>query len=414
MKLFNHYIYVILLMIVMPVQASINEDLDRLISTLPPGHIHSIKVIDAETGDIVLSRNSRFNLLPASTVKVITAISAYESLGKDYRYVTSLLSDKPINIGSNYTGNLALSFTGDPSLTRDDLSKLLEKLLAKGIKTIKGNFWIDGSIYEGYPRAGGASWDDHNICFAAPVSAVILDRNCFYGWLVPAKIEGEYAQMFYDEPEWLLSIDSHIVTRSQRKSEDGCVQEVWPTSGHEYRLDGCIESNKKRMRMAFAVRDPEEAAARYVESWLEKHSISLHGRILIGRPDADLGKLIAIHQSEPVPELLQELLDKSDNLYADSILKTIGRTINGEKGSYVAGTEAILSLLRERGVYMTRSRLVDGSGLSRYNMLSAEDFTEILKAGWENWGEKAPWLAARRNKRQWLKTGYMSGVSTMV
>ncbi|WP_067515077.1 D-alanyl-D-alanine carboxypeptidase/D-alanyl-D-alanine endopeptidase [Endozoicomonas ascidiicola] len=415
MKLFNQYFFLMFLLMIKPVQASINEELDQLLSTLPPGHIHSIKVIDAETGSVVLDRNSQFNLLPASTVKAITAISAYQSLGKDFRYATSLLSDRKLGANSTYSGNLVISFSGDPSLTRQDLSGLLEKLSIKGVETIKGNIWIDGSIYDGYSRAGGASWDDHNICFAAPVSAVILDRNCFYGWLVPAKIPGDYAQMFYDEPSWLLSIDSHVVTKApSKKEEGGCIQEVWPTPGHEYRLEGCLESSKKRVRMAFAVRDPEEAAARYVESWLDKQGIVHHGKVIIGKPEDSFKQLVANHQSEPVPELLQELLDKSDNLYADSILKTIGRTVNGDKGSYATGTDAVLDLLRERGVDLTRSRLVDGSGLSRYNMLSAEDFTEILKAGWDNWGEEAPWLAIRTNEQQWLKTGYMSGVNTMV
>lgn len=408
--------------------ASIDGDLDQLIATLPPGHIHSIKVIDAETGKVLFDRNSRFNLLPASTVKAITAISAYRALGEDYRYATKLLSKKLVSkkpvfekgVGKRseeraYSGDLVLSFSGDPSLTRTDLSNLLENLNKEGIKVIQGDIWLDGSIYNGYPRAGGASWDDHNICFAAPVSAMILDRNCFFGWLVPAGKEGERARMVYDEQGWLLSIDNRIETREPKTSElNGCVQEVWPSSNHEYRLEGCIEPGSKPMRMAFSVRDPERAAARYVESFLQANNIRLDGQVLTGKPQGEFTKVLARHLSEPVPDLLQRVLDKSDNLYADSLLKTIGRSVNGEKGSFFSGTEAVLAMLKEEGVDLTRSRLVDGSGLSRYNMLSADDFTEVLQAGWKSWGENAPWLASRENERRWLKTGYMSGVNSMV
>ncbi|MFK0569874.1 D-alanyl-D-alanine carboxypeptidase/D-alanyl-D-alanine-endopeptidase [Endozoicomonas sp.] len=399
--------------------ASIDGDLDQLIATLPPGHIHSIKVIEAETGKVLFDRNSRFNLLPASTVKAITAISAYRALGEDYRYTTSLLSEKSVSEKRAkqrvYSGDLVLSFSGDPSLTRTDIGDLLESLNKEGIKVIQGDIWLDGSIYDGYPRAGGASWDDHNICFAAPVSAMILDRNCFFGWLEPAEKEGGRARMVYDEPEWLLSIDNQIETREPQANElNGCVQEVWPSSNHEYRLEGCIEPNTKPMRMAFSVRDPERAAARYVESFLKENNIRLKGRVLTGKPQGEFTRVIARHLSESVPDLLQPVLDESDNLYADSLLKTIGRSVNGERGSFFSGTEAVLAMLREEGVDLTRSRLVDGSGLSRYNLLSANDFTSVLQTGWKNWGEDAPWLADRENERRWLKTGYMSGVNNMV
>ena len=398
--------------------ASIDDDLDRLINRLPPGHIHSIKVIEAQTGKVLFDRNSHYNLLPASTVKAITAISAYHALGKHYRYTTTLLSNEPLLVRvprEVYTGDLALVFSGDPSLRRDDLGRLLGSLSASGVKVIRGDIWLDGSIYNGYPRAGGASWDDHNICFAAPVSAMILDRNCFFGWLLPGEKEGQQARMVFDQPQWQLSIDNRVETRKPTAYEyDGCTQEVWPSFDHEYRLEGCIEPGAGQVRMAFAVRDPEQAAARYVLSFLKDNNIHLEGEVLIGKPQGDFANLVARHQSDPVPELLQRVLDKSDNLYADSLLKTIGWSVNGAKGSYSSGTEAVLAMLRDAGVDLTRSRLVDGSGLSRYNMLSADDFTEILQVGWRNWSEDAPWLMARDDQQRWLKTGRMSGVNNMV
>jgi len=395
---------------------SIGNDLDRLINTLPPGHIHSIKVINAQTGRVLFDRNGHYNLLPASTVKTITAISAYHALGEDYRYTTALWSNRPLpTLQEAYTGDLALTFSGDPSFKRDDLANLLASLSTGGVKVIKGNIWLDGSIYNGYPRAGGASWDDHSICFAAPVSAMILDRNCFFGWLVPAEKEGEQAKIVFDQPQWQLSIDNRVETRQPMAHEHrGCTQEIWPSSGHEYRLEGCIEPGVEQVRMAFAVRDPEQAAARYVMSFLEANNIRLEGEVLIGKPQGDFSHLVARHQSEPVPELIQRVLDKSDNLYADSLLKTIGWSANGAKGSYSSGTEAVLGMLREAGVDLAHSRLVDGSGLSRYNMLSADDFTGILQVGWRNWGEDAPWLIARDDRQHWLKTGRMSGVNSMV
>ena len=58
-------------------------------------------------------------------------------------------------------------------------------------------------------------------------------------------------------------------------------------------------------------------------------------------------------------------------------------------------------------------RLVDGSGLSRYNFISAATLVDILMLGWKQWGEDSPWLNQRKRKGQWFKTGYMSGVRSM-
>ena len=395
--------------------ASIVNDLDQLITTLPPGHIHSIKVVDAQTSQVLFDRNSHFNMLPASTLKVITAIAAYHILGGKHQYRTALFRNNPLPEGGVYSGDLTIIFSGDPSFTRADLSELLGALKEKGVKIIRGNIWLDGSIFNGYSRAEGASWDDHNICYAAPVSAMILDRNCFFGWLIPVEKESHLAKMVYDEPQWSVSVDSQIETRQPKNHEaNGCVQEVWPSLNHEYRLEGCIQPYARPIRMAFSVRDPEQATARFVDSFFKENDIKIEGKILLGKPKSKSKWLVAEHFSPPVPELLQQVLQKSDNIYADSLLKTIGATVSGKKGSYFSGTKAVLAMLRHQGIELSRVRLEDGSGLSRYNMLSASDFIDVLKFGWQQWGEKAPWLAVRDNDQYWFKTGNMSGVNNAV
>ena len=52
--------------------------------------ISSLYVIDAKTGEVVFDKNSQIGLAPASTQKIITAATAFELLGKDYRYKTEL------------------------------------------------------------------------------------------------------------------------------------------------------------------------------------------------------------------------------------------------------------------------------------------------------------------------------------
>ena len=396
-----------------PTHASLSEKIDALVNTLPENSIQGILVQDMASGKTLYSLNENYNLLPASTLKILTAFSAYQSLGADFKFSTRLYSQNKTFHKKQYRGDLHIEFNGDPSLTHDHLAELLDALKRDGVREIQGRIWLDNTAYNGYPRSGGTSWDDWNICFAAPSTAIILDRNCFFGWLKPTR-PGHIAEMEYDQPHWRLAVENHVVTREPLESELlGCVQEVWPSEDYEYRLEGCIQPNRDKMRMAFSANNVERAARRFVQSELKRLGIALKGPIKTGKPARPFQYLLTEHQSEPLTELLYPVLEKSDNVYSDSILKTLGRQLTGDAGSYYSGSEQIRAVFSEEGVPLLRSRIVDGSGLSRYNLISATDMNKVLTFGWQQWGDKAPWLVWRSKPEYWFKSGYLNGVNNM-
>src|SRR4026207_973537 len=107
------------LMVIGSTAQTVNQKLQKAFTTFERDSqlkhaISSLYVIDANTGQVVFDKNSQIGLAPASTQKIITSVTAFELLGKDYRYKTELGDDGLINNGL-LKGNLYFLGSGDPT-----------------------------------------------------------------------------------------------------------------------------------------------------------------------------------------------------------------------------------------------------------------------------------------------------------
>ncbi|WP_263322153.1 D-alanyl-D-alanine carboxypeptidase/D-alanyl-D-alanine-endopeptidase [Endozoicomonas sp. Mp262] len=390
---------------------SLSGQIEQLLELLPPGAVSSVLVKKAVSGEVVFNKAGNLNLIPASTLKILTTVAAYDKLGADYRYPTRLLLSRNIGRSRIYKGGILIAFSGDPSLKSRHLEEMLAILKKKGVREIVGDIWLDDTVFSGYPKAEGVVWNDLGICFAAPSTGMILDRNCFYAWLKPGR-EGKKTIIRYDQPGDFQKIENQIITRQSR---DGlqCQPKAWPSSDYEYRLTGCLEPGQKPLRLAFAVKHYERYMKKKMASMLKGQGLLHRGRIVIGKPGASFPVLLAEHQSDSLAGLLKPVLERSDNLFSDSLMKTLGHKVTGFSGSYERGTDAIIKVLGDKGIDLSHSHIADGSGLSRYNLISASTLADVLAMAWREWGSDSPWLINRPYKDRWFKTGTMKGVSAV-
>ncbi|PJE78444.1 D-alanyl-D-alanine carboxypeptidase DacB [invertebrate metagenome] len=395
---------------------SLKGALQGLVDTLPSGTVYSGLVYDMDTEQVIFDNGADFNLVPASILKFLTAVTALDVLGAEYRYKTQLrVLKRPVK--GVLSDGLGIVFSGDPSLRRQDLKQLILSLKRMGIKKITGPLRLDMGSFRGYERAQGVSWDDLNICYAAPSSGGILDGNCFSATLYPDKKAGNPAALKYDHPEWHLKVDNRVLTENTNNKV--CSLRVYPSSRYEYRLIGCISKESSPKRLSLAVNDPQRAVRRFVLGVLRQEGIALQGEVQIGALPELWSVVLSEHHSEPLTVLLQSVLERSDNLYADSLLKILGEQVGSvhlkktDISSFDRGIMTVRQVLSDKGVQLGVARLVDGSGLSRYNYISARAMGGVLMAAWRQWGEKMPWLQGRVNREFWYKTGTMSGISSM-
>ena len=312
---------------------------------------------------------------PASTLKLVTALAAKLELGDDFHYTTSI---------ARSSKDAVISFSGDPTLQRDDLKSLLTQYAKSHSRTIKGNLYLDNSAYTGYQRAVGWPWDILGVCYSAPSSAMTLDSNCAQASIYT---KDNSTTRVYIPAHYPIDVTTTAatVTRSGQKATQ-CDLELITTLNNTYKLSGCLVERKKPLPLKFAIQNPELYTYQVVTSLLKELKIQVKGDVVIGKK-AKVNKtiLVASHRSEKLPELLDTMLKKSDNLIADNLTKTLGATFYVQPGSFNNGTEAIKQILQTKAnIDLSKAQLVDGSGLSRNNRMTSQTMAQVLRYIWDN------------------------------
>lgn len=335
----------------------------------------------------IYGQNYDVYMHPASTQKILTALAAYLYLGTEYRIRTALMLDKNVlnaqgklNINADGTlqGNIAVRFSGDPTLTSDKYLKLLDMLKKAGVKRIAGKVILDLSRFGGRSRAQGWSWDDLPVCFTAPAAAAIINRNCVFAQLQPQG-QGVVAKAVIPQNS-PVSIDSEAVGIPASAYGGDCELEANLYHDNVYRISGCvpIQKDNKPWPLSLSVSDPEKWGLDWTAITLKHLGITYAGLEVSHRPLNGYADYVYI-DSASMKELVRYMLYKSNNLYADAIIKNIAYEFYHESATYYRAVQAMRSILQKyAGLSLGDSYQVDGSGLSPHNLITPHQLLEVL------------------------------------
>ena len=166
-----------------------------------------------------------------------------------------------------------------------------------------------------------------------------------------------------------------------------------------------------------------------LKTTIMQKGIKVVGNVVTGTVAADVRR-VATHRSPPISDIIKWMNKLSDNWIAEFLFKTIGAEVKGEPGSWAKGREAVTEFLSEIGGETPAHRFVDGSGLSRYNLINAELLTKLLVYMYHNFELMPEFMASlpiagidgtlknrmhRMSAEKVLraKTGTLSGVSAL-
>jgi serine-type D-Ala-D-Ala carboxypeptidase/endopeptidase (penicillin-binding protein 4) len=350
-----------------------------------PGHQHGIwgVVVHSLTRNQRLyERNPSTLLVPASAMKLASVAAASEAVGWDFAFETRLLATGPI-VDGVLQGDLVIAGTGDPSILGragdDSLSSWIDALRARGITRVDGRVIGDDDGLE-EPTPGFVwSWDDLGYAYGALPGALNLAENIVRVMVTPATLEGLPAALELPADARDLRVLNNVRTGSA-----GTGTNVWP----EFRagetaltLNGTIAVGEKPATVSMAAGNPTEWVARSVRNRVLAAGIDVTGAAvdiddLPVRPAWQQATLLHTHRSRPLAEIAKPLLKDSINLYAETVL----RLASGPQGirTTAAGLDAVRARLESWGIPKEGIQIVDGSGLSRRNVIAPETLVAIL------------------------------------
>lgn len=335
---------------------------------VPEGADVALYVVNAQSGEAIYSERAELFQQPASLQKLVTGLAAKLYLPDDFRFTTTLETKQD---------DVILRFSGDPSFTRSDLRLLIGKLKAH-TSTINGNLYLNGGAFDSFERAIGVPWDNMGVCYSAPSSSLTMNGNCVYGKLEAASEPPIKAVKASASDLVSLEVGSVIIREGLNTQNIDCDLKLSANNNNQFTVGGCVGTHELPVNFHLAVQNPGELMIKVLYEELKRAGIKLNGAII--RNDLVKGEAIALHQSPPLALLIDEMVKKSDNLIADNLMKTLGHQYFNQPGSFENGAAAIKAILKEKAnIDLAKAVIVDGSGLSRNNKMSAKQLMQVVQ-----------------------------------
>ena len=405
-----------------------------------------VLVVSLDQGDTLFSVAPDAPLTPASNLKLLTTAAALRRLGADFRFQTYLLTEGVVSHGV-LRGDLVLYGTGDPGISdrffsaKDEVFEMLvDQLEELGITSVTGRLIADASHLPGPLRPAG--WDpaDLNDHFAGAVSALSYNENVVSFRVIAGDRSGVRPEVRTVPDHAGLDVVNNALTVAGRARPRLAILREDPLD--PIRIEGRVTRGTRDVWRQMTVSSPPHFAASALRAVLVERGIRVRGGIhvvetpansIVGRITAprvegrSRTRILAKHISAPLREYLAVVNKRSNNLYAELLFRTVGRTVQG-RGSPVASARAVLDAVAELGVPTADLVLMDGSGLSAGSRVTASSFVALV-AGmakteqWPVYWASLPVAGQRRELGRMYrtaaagnlraKTGTIEGVSAL-
>jgi D-alanyl-D-alanine carboxypeptidase/D-alanyl-D-alanine-endopeptidase (penicillin-binding protein 4) len=373
-----------------------------------------VKIVSMNSGKVVFEQNSEKYFMPASNMKNFTVATAIEKLGADYKFVTSVYAPaapdsdgvvKSLRIFGRGDVSISTAFfpleDADKSSASGDLNpdkvyfkgidRLVDKIVAAGVKKVDGDLIADESYFTGNPVPGEWEWDDLQWYYGDEISALPLNDNAIDLTVKPGSV-GSACTVRVSPYNPVVRVMNQCTTTSAGTLRTLKIEKKIDRNILE--ITGSLPVGNAGFNGSVTVSRPSDLFGAILKERLAQRGVVVTGQVRsiktkmnsTTEPDIEIAKL----ESPPLSLIAAKTMKPSQNMYTETLLWTLGeqaRTASSVPGGGVAparsgdsadlGIAAVKRFLTEIGVAPDGIIQHDGSGLSRHNLITPSAVVQL-------------------------------------
>jgi D-alanyl-D-alanine carboxypeptidase/D-alanyl-D-alanine-endopeptidase (penicillin-binding protein 4) len=422
----------------------LGKEIAAVLSQPPLNRAHwGVDVVDLDTGKALYSQNPDELFLPASNTKLFTTAAALAIAGPDYRFRTTVEAEGRVDDSARLLGDLVIVGRGDPNISgrvlpyalktqrtpphTQILEEMADQVARNGLKSVDGDLIGDDTFYEFERYAEGWAWDDLQWIDGAPVSALTFNDNVVFVNVMPGERPGDKAVITVEPETSYYELDNRVVTSSAGVAKRVGIHR--DPGSKKIVLWGSLPLGDAGMKEPMSIEDPAEFVAQLFRTMLERRGITIRGKARARHGDdaqffdqqiahpataavpppivnsapaaattspqerpelnqASSNKVLAEHISTFLLDDVRVINKTSENLHAELALRLAGK-LRGYGGSFEGGIAAVKQFLLQAGLKEDEFTFLDGSGLSRRDLVTPAATVQLLI-----YAARQPWGAA--------------------
>ena len=386
-----------------------------------------IKVISLQSGKTLYSLNSNHLFTPASNNKLYTASTALHYLSPQFKFETSVWIDSTYK-DSVHVPRLVLVGGGDPDLKLPELKSIANEI-SKNIRLID-TLIIDNTLFDNVYLGPGWMWDENTEWDFAQIDAMTFNDNCIDISVKPGEIGGSPVITINPNTNYVKIRNEAITVNDTIDIIDFEIERRWWEGNNIIDITGELIYTKDEEVYSRTVENPSLFTGTVLAELLTEFDSNVKS-IIVGRGKSKTIVPIYTHFSKSLTYSLANFLKESDNLSGELYVKMMGHVANDDQGNWNNGMLAVKTFLNDKiKIDTTKMNIVDGSGLSRYNMTSPDQLIQLLEYMHTNHSYSDVFLSAlsiggqdgtlddrmiavKHEGRIRAKTGNMTGVSCL-
>lgn len=365
----------------------LQQNIDAIVAKLSPDA--GIVAYSLDKKDVIYSKNPKKLLNPASTTKLVTAAAALKYLGPDYRFHTQFYQTPK--------GDLFIVGKGDPSMIIEELRMIADNI-SRSLKSIR-HVIVNDSYFDSYTQPGLPTG---KTSYNSYTGAISLNFNRIKIKVKPGVKVGDDAKVEADSGKITIPVENEVKTTARRVRSK--VQLLPPPTkeGKEiFTVKGSVPISSKGFTVEKHVSIPPLYFAETLRELLKQRGVTITGEIYTANKLKGQ-KLIYDYESKPLSLIVKDMNKFSNNFIAEQLVKVLGAELSRPPGTTSLGMAVLKKYMSSLGISSGSYVLVNGSGLTYENRVSAEQLVKIIQ---DMYRDKKLWYSFYESLPIWGRDG---------